>query len=111
MKELTEAAARGATGPLTSAIVDLSKRLRITEDATKTLRIVGEQDVPLERLAETLNRVANDYKRRQAQSASDDPLRHGHALLIGISKYDDRRWSALEDVPLQVEQLRRGRLR
>src|SRR4051812_34431271 len=64
VKELTEAAARGATGPLTTTIVDLSKRLGVTEDATKTLlRIVGEQDVPLERLSETLNRVAGDYKR------------------------------------------------
>ena len=70
-KELTEAAARGATGPLTNAIIDLSKRLGVTEDATKTLlRIVGEQDVPLERLSETLNRVANDYKRLQEQAAA-----------------------------------------
>ena len=70
-KELTEAAARGATGPLTNTIVDLSKRLGVTEDATKTLlRIVGEQDVPLERLSETLNRVANDYKRLQEQAAA-----------------------------------------
>ena len=74
VKELTEAAARGATGPLTSAIVDLSKRLGITEDATKTLlRIVGEQDVPLERLSETLNRVANDYKRLREQAAALNP--------------------------------------
>ena len=74
VKELTEAAARGATGPLTSAIVDLSKRFGITEDATKTLlRIVGEQDVPLERLSETLNRVANDYKRLQGQAAALNP--------------------------------------
>ena len=74
VKELTEAAVRGATGPLTSTIVDLSKRLGVTEDATKTLlRIVGEQDVPLERLSETLNRVANDYKRLQAQAAALNP--------------------------------------
>ena len=74
VKELTEAAARGATGPLTTTIVDLSKRLGVTEDATKTLlRIVGEQDVPPERLSETLNRVANDYKRLQAQAAALNP--------------------------------------
>ena len=35
VKELTEAAARGATGPLTNVIVDLSKRLGVTEDATR----------------------------------------------------------------------------
>jgi tetratricopeptide (TPR) repeat protein len=74
VRELTEAAARGATGPLTTTIVDLSKRLGVTEDAAKTLlRIVGEQDVPVERLSETLNRVANDYKRLQAQAAALNP--------------------------------------
>ncbi len=44
----------------------------------------------------------------QTPSASDDPLRHGHALLVGISKYDDRHWSTLDDVPLQIEELKRG---
>ena len=74
VKELTEAAARGAAAPLTATIVDLSKRLGVTKDATKTLlRIVGEQDVPLERLSETLNRVANDYKRLLAQAAALNP--------------------------------------
>ncbi|HET7879636.1 MAG TPA: hypothetical protein VFL55_02050 [Acetobacteraceae bacterium] len=74
VKELTEAAARGATGPLTATIVDLSKQLGVTEDAARTLlRIVGEQDVPLERLSETLVRVANDYKRLQAQAAALSP--------------------------------------
>jgi tetratricopeptide (TPR) repeat protein len=71
LKQVTEAAVRGATGPLTSAILDLSERLGITKDATRTLlRIVGEQDVPLERLSETLNRVAIDYKRLRAQVAA-----------------------------------------
>src|SRR5215472_8460829 len=74
VKELTEAAARGATGPLTATIVELSKRLGVTENAARTLlRIVGEQDVPLERLSETLGRVANDYKRLQAQAAALSP--------------------------------------
>jgi hypothetical protein len=57
VKELTEAAARGATGPLTTTIVELSKQLGITANATQTLlRIVGEQNVPLEHLSETLIR-------------------------------------------------------
>ena len=87
VKELTEAAARGATGPLTSAIVDLSKRLGITEDATKTpLRIVGEQDVPLERLSETLNRVANDYKRLQGQAAALNPDNPTARILVTQAK-------------------------
>ena len=81
VKELIEAAARGATSASTSTIVELSKQLSITEDATKSLlRIVGEQDVPLERLSETLNRVANDYKHLQAQVKAlnlDNPTARG----------------------------------
>ncbi|HYZ64332.1 MAG TPA: hypothetical protein VE650_17920, partial [Acetobacteraceae bacterium] len=74
VRDLTEAAVRGATVPLVGAIGDLSRKLGITEDATKTLlRIVGEQDVPLERLSETLARVATDYKRLQAQAAALKP--------------------------------------
>jgi hypothetical protein len=74
VKELTKAAARGATGPLTETIVALSKQLGVTESATKTLlRIVGERDVPLEQLTETLAKVANDYKRLQTQAAALNP--------------------------------------
>jgi tetratricopeptide (TPR) repeat protein len=56
-------------------IETISKRLGITEDAAKTLlRIVGEQtDVPDERLAEVLTKVANDYKRLQTQVAALNP--------------------------------------
>jgi outer membrane PBP1 activator LpoA protein len=71
VQELIEAGVRGATASQTSTIVELSTRLGVTEAATKTLlRIVGEQNVPLERLSETLVRVANDYKRLQAQAAA-----------------------------------------
>jgi hypothetical protein len=74
VQELTRAAAAGATGPLTDTIVALSKQLGVTESATKTLlRIVGEQDVPLDRLGETLAKVANDYQRLQAQAAALNP--------------------------------------
>jgi hypothetical protein len=75
VKELTKAAAPGAVGPLADRIVDLSKRLGVTEEAAKTLlRIVGEQpNVPDERLAEVLTKVANDYKRLQAQVAALNP--------------------------------------
>jgi Sel1 repeat/Caspase domain len=44
----------------------------------------------------------------QAQTGSDDPLRHGHALLIGNAQYADPHWPKLEDVPLQIDQLRKG---
>jgi Caspase domain len=42
----------------------------------------------------------------QVLSGSDDPLRHGHALLIGNSHY--RAWPQLVDVPLQLDELARG---
>src|SRR5215831_1062133 len=44
----------------------------------------------------------------QAPRASDDPLRHGRALLIGNSHYKDSRWARLDDIPLQFDALRRG---
>src|SRR5271170_3898708 len=41
-------------------VAELSRKLGVTEDATGTLlRIVGEQDVPLDQLSETLHRVAD----------------------------------------------------
>jgi Caspase domain len=39
-------------------------------------------------------------------SASDDPLQHGHALLIGNSHYTG--WAQLDDIPFQVGALQRG---
>jgi hypothetical protein len=44
----------------------------------------------------------------QALPSSNDPLRHGHALLIGISQYADRYWPPLDDVPLQLNVLKEG---
>jgi hypothetical protein len=44
----------------------------------------------------------------QAPLASDDPLRHGHALLIGNSRYRDPGWTRLDDIPLQLAQLEKG---
>jgi hypothetical protein len=41
----------------------------------------------------------------QLSTASDDPLRHGHALLIGNSQYQDRRWAPLDDIPAQLRAL------
>jgi hypothetical protein len=75
LREVTKAAVEGATEPLIGRIVDISQRFGITQEAAKTLlRIVGEQpDVPDERLAEALTKVANDYKRLQAQVAALSP--------------------------------------
>jgi hypothetical protein len=44
----------------------------------------------------------------QLSTVSDDPLRHGHALLIGNSQYEDRRWAALYDIPAQLRALELG---
>jgi TPR repeat protein len=44
----------------------------------------------------------------QVLSASNDPLRHGHALLIGNSRYSDPRWTRLDDIPLQLGLLEKG---
>jgi tetratricopeptide (TPR) repeat protein len=75
LREVTKAAVEGATEPLISKIGEISKRLGITEEAAKTLlRIVGEQsEVPDERLAEALTKVANDYKRLQTQVKALNP--------------------------------------
>ena len=74
MKELTEAAARGATGPLVDRIVALSTRLGVSEGAVRTfLHIVGEENLPSERLGEELLRVADDYRRLKAQAAALNP--------------------------------------
>jgi hypothetical protein len=47
----------------------------------------------------------------QRSPIADDPLLHGHALLIGNSHYTDRRWPTLDDVPLQLVNLRNALLR
>src|SRR5438045_2034808 len=43
LKEVIEAAVKGATGPLVDRIVAISKTLNVTEDAAKTLlKIIGK---------------------------------------------------------------------
>jgi TPR repeat protein len=44
----------------------------------------------------------------QAAGTEIDPLRHGHALLIGNSHYRDPGWPQLDDVALQLDALARG---
>ena len=69
----------GATGPLLDRIVAIGKTLGVTGEATKTLlKIVGEEtNVPDDKLAETLTRVANDYRKLQAIASAHG----GHAML------------------------------
>jgi Caspase domain len=40
--------------------------------------------------------------------AQEDPLRQGDALIIGTWAYSDARWPRLDDIRLQVDQLRFG---
>jgi tetratricopeptide (TPR) repeat protein len=63
VQELTKAAAAGAVGPLADRIVDLSNRLGVTHNAAVTmLQIIGQEDVPVERLPRKLIEVAEQYK-------------------------------------------------
>ena len=75
LRQLTKAAVEGATEPLLGQIVNISKQLGVTEDAAKTLlRVVGKQvDLPDEKLAEQLIKVAANYGRLQAQVAALNP--------------------------------------
>ena len=75
LKELTEAAVKGATEPLTHQIVEVSKTLGVTEDAAaKLLKIVGQDpNIPEGKLGEALSRVASDYQRLQAQLGALNP--------------------------------------
>ena len=75
LKQATEAAVRGATEPLLDRIDGISQKLGVTKEAAKTLlRIVGQQpDIPDDKLAEALTKVAADYKQLQTQAAALDP--------------------------------------
>jgi tetratricopeptide (TPR) repeat protein len=108
LREVTKAAVEGATEPLIGRIEGISKRLGITEEAAKTLlRIVGEQtDVPDERLAETLTKVANDYKRLQAQVAALNPDNPAARDLVerAKSEIDDGHFAAAHQLLTQARQ-------
>jgi tetratricopeptide (TPR) repeat protein len=75
LKQATEAAVKGATGPLIDRITDISKTLGVTEDAArKLLKNVGQDpNVSEDKLAEALTKAAVDYKGAQAQLAALNP--------------------------------------
>jgi tetratricopeptide (TPR) repeat protein len=74
VQELTKAAVAGATGPLSDRIIDLSKKLGVTQDAALSLlRIIGEREVPLEQLPQKLAEVAAQFQKFQAQLAALNP--------------------------------------
>ena len=58
----------------TDKIADLSGKLGVTQGAAATmLRIIGEQDVPLEKLPQKLAEVAEQYKSATARLKALDP--------------------------------------
>ena len=74
LRQTVEAAVRGATADLKGQIAGISKTLGVTTDAAKKLlAIAGEQNVPDEKLAAELTKVATDYKRLQDQAAALNP--------------------------------------
>ncbi len=62
-------------GHLSDRIVQISKTLGVTEDAAKKLlKLVGEDpNIPEDKLAEALSKVAADYQRLQAQVGRLNP--------------------------------------
>jgi tetratricopeptide (TPR) repeat protein len=90
LKELTEAAVKGATEPLAREIADISKMLGVTENAAKTLlKIVGEDaNVPEDKLAEALSKVAADYQRLHVQLAALNPDNPTAKVLVEQAKHE-----------------------
>ena len=88
LKQVTEAAVKGAVGSLADQIRDISKNLGVTEDAAKNLlKIVGEDtNIPDDKLAEALTKVAGDYKRLQAQVAALNPDNQTAKALVEQAK-------------------------
>jgi hypothetical protein len=76
LKQITEAAVKGATEPLVAQIRAIGRTLDVTEDAAKTLlKVVGEDpNVPEDKLAEALTKVATDYKRLRSQATATAAL-------------------------------------
>jgi tetratricopeptide (TPR) repeat protein len=75
LKQLTEAAVKGATAAVQDHVDKVSRTLGVTEDAAeKLLKIVGEDpNIPEDKLAEALSKVAGDYQRLQVQVAALNP--------------------------------------
>ena len=92
LKQVTEAALKGATEPLTRQIFDISKTLGVTEDAAKNLlKIAGEDtNIPDDKLAEALSKAAGDYKRLQAIGEEGDEDMGLDALFVMMVDRPDR---------------------
>jgi hypothetical protein len=74
LQKLIKDAVTGAVGSPREGIDDLSNRLKVTQDAAlEMLRIIGQADVPPERLPEKLAEVAEQYKSAMDRLAALDP--------------------------------------
>ncbi len=63
-------------------------------------------DIPVPAPSTTV--VTSPPTRVASSAPLDDPLKHGHALIIGTWKYSDRRWAQLDDIGLQIQDLQRA---
>ena len=74
-EQLKAAIEAAVNGRLIDRIVQISKTLGVTENAAeKLLKIVGEDpNIPEDKLAEALSKVATDYQRLQVQLAALNP--------------------------------------
>ena len=88
LNQLTKAVVQGASAPLRDRIIGIGKTLGVsTEAATTLLRIAGEQhDMPDDRQVEVLTKLANDYRRLQAQAAALAPDNPAARALVAQAK-------------------------
>ena len=88
LKQLTEAAVRGATDAQQEHVDKVSKTLGLTESAAKNLlKIVGDDaNVPEDKLAEALTKAAEDYRRLQTQVAALNPGNPSARALVDQAK-------------------------
>jgi tetratricopeptide (TPR) repeat protein len=75
LKQATEAAVKGATEAQQEHLDKISETLGVTKSAARTLlKIVGDDpNISDDKLAEALTKVADDFKRLQAQAAALNP--------------------------------------
>jgi tetratricopeptide (TPR) repeat protein len=103
-------------GNLVTARADFEKALKLPSESdaehTKPAQEIARSHLAVLEAKEKAAREARETRRAPAdltqRFALDDPLRHGHALLIGNSHYKDRGWPQLDDIPLQLAQLEKG---
>jgi tetratricopeptide (TPR) repeat protein len=88
LKLVTQAAVQGATAAQAEQFERVRQVLGVTEDAAKRLlKIVGEDaNLPEDKLAEALTRVAEDFGRLNAQVSALNPVNPAARALIDEAK-------------------------